>query len=57
MESVAEESNSEEENPLYPEERSEVTTDGSEEYFSHDNESVDRLMYDGESRLSMPNRQ
>lgn len=32
------------------EDANEVTTDGSEEYFMHDTESVDRLAMDGETR-------
>lgn len=31
------------------EDANEVTTDGSEEYFMHDTESVDRLAMDGET--------
>lgn len=37
-------------NQYYKEDGNEVTTDGSEEYFMHDTESVDRLAMDGETR-------
>lgn len=37
-------------NQHYNEDANEVTTDGSEEYFMHDTESVDRLAMDGETR-------
>lgn len=50
---VNEDVSAEEEQPTnqyFNDDANDVTTDGSEEYFMHDTESVDRLAMDGETR-------